>query len=110
LDAYREENIFARARELEPYVEEALHACRDLPGVKDIRNFGLMGAIEMEPWPGAPGKRGFESMIACYERGVMTRIAMDTFEFSPPLIAERDHIDRIFETVSAVIRDKAAPS
>jgi len=109
LDTYREENIFARARELEPYFEDALHACRDLPGVKDIRNIGLMGAIELEPWPGAPGKRGFESMIACYERGVMTRIAMDTFEFSPPLIAERAHLDRIFETVAAVIREKAAP-
>ncbi|MEM7026555.1 MAG: aminotransferase class III-fold pyridoxal phosphate-dependent enzyme, partial [Pseudomonadota bacterium] len=110
VDTYRDENIFARARELEPYFEDALHACRDLPGVKDIRNIGLMGAIEMEPWPGQPGKRGFESMIACYERGIMTRIAMDTFEFSPPLIAERSHLDRIFETVSSVIREKAAPA
>jgi adenosylmethionine-8-amino-7-oxononanoate aminotransferase len=31
---------------------------------------------------------------------------MDTFEFSPPLIAERAHIDQIFETVGAVIREK----
>ena len=29
------------------------------PGVRDIRNFGLMGAIEMEPWPGAPGNPCF---------------------------------------------------
>jgi beta-alanine--pyruvate transaminase len=110
LETYKEEGIFERVRALEPYFEDALHACRDLPGVKDIRNFGLMGAIEMEPWPGAPGKRGFEAMIECYERGVMTRIAMDTFEFSPPLIAERAHIDKIFETVSDVIRAKASPT
>jgi beta-alanine--pyruvate transaminase len=109
LEAYKEEDIFARARAIEPYFEDALHACRDLPGVRDIRNFGLMGAIEMEPWPGQPGKRGFESMIECYERGVMTRIAADTFEFSPPLIVERAQIDRIFETVSDVIRAKASP-
>jgi adenosylmethionine-8-amino-7-oxononanoate aminotransferase len=37
----------------------------------------------------------------------MVRMAMDTFEFSPPLIATREDIDRIFEIVSAVIRDKA---
>jgi beta-alanine--pyruvate transaminase len=109
LEAYQEEGIFERVRALEPHFEDALHACRELPGVKDIRNFGLMGAIEMEPWPGQPGKRGFESMIECYERGVMTRIAADTFEFSPPLIAEQSHLDRIFETVSDVIRAKASP-
>ncbi len=46
-------------------------------------------------------------MIECYERGLMTRIAADTFEFSPPLIIERAHIDQIFETLSEVMRDKA---
>ena len=48
LEAYKEEGIFEQVRELEPYFEDALHACRDLPGVKDIRNLGLMGAIELE--------------------------------------------------------------
>jgi adenosylmethionine-8-amino-7-oxononanoate aminotransferase len=37
----------------------------------------------------------------------MVRMAADTFEFSPPLIASREDIDRIFDTVQAVIRDKA---
>jgi len=35
------------------------------------------------------------------------RMASDTFEFSPPLIATREHIDRIFDTVRAVVREKA---
>jgi beta-alanine--pyruvate transaminase len=107
LEAYKEEGTFERVRALEPYFEDALHACRDLPHVIDVRNFGLMGAIELEPLPGQPGKRGFELMIECYERGLMVRMASDTFEFSPPLIAERSHIDQIFDTVSAVIREKA---
>jgi beta-alanine--pyruvate transaminase len=72
--------------------------------VIDVRNMGLMGAIELEPLPGQPGKRGFERMIACYEAGLMTRVAGDTFEFSPPLIASRSDIDRIFEILSATLR------
>jgi beta-alanine--pyruvate transaminase len=104
LEAYKEEGIFERVRENEPYFEDALHACRDLPGVIDVRNMGLMGAIELEPLPGQPGKRGFERMIACYEAGLMTRVAGDTFEFSPPLIASRSDIDRIFEILSATLR------
>jgi beta-alanine--pyruvate transaminase len=106
LEAYKEEGIFEQVRELEPYFEDQLHACRDLPGVRDIRNLGLMGALELEPYPGQPGKRGFELMIECYERGLMVRMAMETFEFSPPLIATREDLDRIFDTVRAVIRDK----
>ena len=107
LEAYKEEGVFERVRELEPYFEDALHSCRDLPDVVDIRNFGLMGAIELAPLPGQPGKRGFELMIECYERGLMVRMAADTFEFSPPLIAARADIDRIFDIVRAAVREKA---
>jgi adenosylmethionine-8-amino-7-oxononanoate aminotransferase len=32
------------------------------------------------------------------------RMAMDTFEFSPPLICERTHIDQIFEIVRTTLR------
>jgi beta-alanine--pyruvate transaminase len=104
LETYKDEGIFERVRENERHFEEVLHGCRDLPRVKDVRNMGLMGAVELEPFEGAPGKRGFEAMIACYEAGLMTRIAMDTFEFSPPLIAERSHLDQIFETFRSTLR------
>ena len=107
LEAYKEEDVFAHVREIERYFEDALHGCRDLPHVIDVRNLGLMGAIELEPLPGQPGRRGFELMIACYEQGLMTRIAADTFEFSPPLVIDRGHIDRIFDTVGAVLRERA---
>ena len=107
LEAYREDGIFEQVCELEPYFEDALHACRDLPGVRDIRNLGLMGAIELESLAGQPGKRGFDLMIECYERGLMVRMAMDTFEFSPPLIATREDIDQIFDIVRTAIRAKA---
>ena len=107
LEAYKEEGVFEQVRENERYFEDALHSCRDLPHVIDVRNLGLMGAIELEPLPGQPGKRGFDLMIECYERGLMTRMAMDTFEFSPPLVIDRAHIDRIFDTIQAVLRDRA---
>ena len=109
LEAYKEEGVFEQVRENERYFEDALHSCRDLPHVVDVRNLGLMGAIELEPLPGQPGKRGFELMIECYERGLMTRMALDTFEFSPPLVIDRAHIDRIFDTVQAVLRESIAP-
>jgi beta-alanine--pyruvate transaminase len=104
LEAYKEEGIFEQVRDNEQLFEDLLHGCRDLPGVRDVRNFGLMGAVELEPWPGQPGKRGFETMIACYEAGLMTRVAMETFEFSPPLIATRDDLEQIFELFTKTVR------
>ena len=47
---------------MEPVLRRrALHSLRELPNVIDIRNIGLVGAIELAPSRGEPGKRGFES-------------------------------------------------
>ena len=76
---YQEEGIFERVARARALLRgRAARVPRPAGRARCIRNFGLMGAIEMEPWPGQPGKRGFEAMIECYERGVMTRIAADT--------------------------------
>ncbi|NJO38450.1 MAG: aspartate aminotransferase family protein [Rhizobiales bacterium] len=108
LETYREEGIFERVAENARYFEDALHAQRDLPGILDIRNIGYMGALELEPLAGGPGKRTFEIMVACYERGVMIRISGDTIAFSPPLVAERAHLDEMIGTVADVVRAKMA--
>jgi beta-alanine--pyruvate transaminase len=108
LEAYREEGVFERVAENVRYFEDLLHGCRDLPAVKDIRNIGYMGAIELEAGPGGPGKRAFEIMIEAYERGLMVRITGDTIAFSPPLVAERRDLERMIELAAAAIRAKVA--
>ena len=54
LDIYKEEGLLTRGAELAPYWEDALHSLKGLPHVIDIRNIGLIGAIELEPIAGAP--------------------------------------------------------
>ena len=56
LEIYAEEGLFERARALAPVWEDALHSLSDKPNVIDIRNIGLMGAVELAPRPGAPGR------------------------------------------------------
>ncbi len=108
LEAYKDEGVFEKVAENAQYFEDALHAQRDLPGVIDIRNIGYMGAIELEPLAGAPGKRVFELMVECYERGLMVRVSGDTIAFSPPLVSERSHLDEMIGTVADVIKEKFA--
>ncbi|HRE59671.1 MAG TPA: aspartate aminotransferase family protein [Micropepsaceae bacterium] len=96
LDLYRDEGLFERARKLEPHFEEAVHSLKGHPLVADIRNQGLAAAVDIEPRPGAPAARGFETMKALFfEEDMMLRVAGDTMAFSPPLIVSPDEIDRL---------------
>ena len=103
LDIYVEEDIGARVKQLEPLFESSLHALRDAPHVLDIRNFGLMGAIEMKPRPGAPGARGMDVHVNCFEQGLMVRHGMDTLAFSPFLTSTPDSFEQTFDTVRKVL-------
>ena len=107
LETYREEGLFERALELEPYWQEALHSLKGLPHVIDIRNLGLIGAVELEPIPGQPTARAFQAFLDAYEEGVLIRTTGDIIALSPPLIIERAHIDRIVEVLGKVL-SKAA--
>jgi len=104
LETYADDGLLTRAGELAGYWESAVHALKGLPHVIDLRNIGLMAGIELAPRPGAPGKRAFEVFIECFEQGVLIRVTADTIALSPPLIVEKPQIDRIFETLSGVLK------
>jgi len=104
LDTYQEEGLFERAAELSAYWEDAVHALKGLPHVIDLRNLGLIGAIELEPIDGKPTARAFDAFLQCYEQGLLIRTTADIIALSPPLIVEKNHIDRIFDTLSGVLK------
>jgi beta-alanine--pyruvate transaminase len=107
LDVYAKEGLLTRAASLAAEWENAVHSLRGLPHVIDVRNYGLIGAVELEPRAGKPGTRGFEVFLKCFERGLMVRQTGDTIAMSPPLIIESKQIARIVETLGAVIRETA---
>jgi beta-alanine--pyruvate transaminase len=107
LDVYTKEALLTRAASLAPEWESAVHSLRGLPHVIDVRNYGLIGAVELEPRQGKPGARAFEVFLKCFERGVMVRQTGDTIALSPPLVIEPKHVARIVETLAAVIRESA---
>ena len=66
---------------------------------------GLVAAIEIAPRPGAVGARGYEAMKKAWHKGLMLRVTADTLAFSPPLIAEKHDIDKIFEIVQSILKE-----
>jgi beta-alanine--pyruvate transaminase len=105
LDVYTKEGLLTRAASLAPEWENAVHSLRGLPHVIDVRNYGLIGAVELESRAGKPGTRAFEVFLKCFERGVMVRQTGDTIAMSPPLIIDSKQIARLVETLAAVIRE-----
>jgi len=107
LNLHKAEDLPGRAKAMEPYFEEAAHSLRDLPNVIDIRNIGLVAGIELAPRPGRPTARATEVFRKCFDDGLLIRTTGDIIALSPPLIAEKSHVDRMFGTLSDAIKAAA---
>lgn len=103
LDTYKQEGLFERAEELAPYWENALHSLKGTRNVIDIRNMGLIGAVELEPIAGEPTKRAFSAFLKAYEKGILIRTTGDIIAMSPPLIISKAEIDRLIGTLKEVL-------
>ncbi|WP_308367938.1 MULTISPECIES: aspartate aminotransferase family protein [unclassified Microbulbifer] len=105
LDIYERETLFARVRELAPHFEDALHGLKGEPHVIDIRNYGLAGAIQLQPRDGEPGKRAMEVVLEAYRRGVLLRWTGDTIAVAPPFIIQPAQIDQIAQTLAEILKE-----
>lgn len=107
LDTYAEEGLLTRAASLETYWQEAIHGLRDHPNVVDIRNMGLIGAVELAPIDGQPGKRAFDIFVRAFEAGILIRVTGDIIAMSPPLIISEAQIDHLIGTLGQVLKTAA---
>lgn len=103
LETYRDEGLLTRGSEMGTCFAEALHSLRDAPYVIDIRNIGLVGAVELEPIAGEPTKRAFSAFVKAFESGLLIRTTGDIIALSPPLIVEKSHIDEIVDGIRAAL-------
>jgi beta-alanine--pyruvate transaminase len=101
---YRRDGLLTRARTLADYWADGVHSLKGLPHVIDLRNLGLIGAIELQPIAGKPGARGFDMFLRAFEQGLLVRVTGDIIALSPPLIIEKSHIDEIFGRLASILR------
>jgi beta-alanine--pyruvate transaminase len=105
LDVYEEEGLFAHANHIASYWEECVHSLKGLPHVIDLRNLGLVAAIELASIPGKPSVRGMECLQRCFERGLLIRTTGDIIALSPPLMIQKEHIEQMFEILAGVLKE-----
>lgn len=105
LDLYRDEDLFARARKLEPVWADAIMGLKDLPNVLDIRTVGLTAGIDLASRPDAFGRRGIDALdSAFHDHDAMIRAVGDTLALTPPLIISEAQIEEIAGKMASIIR------
>ncbi|ASW09626.1 MULTISPECIES: aspartate aminotransferase family protein [unclassified Rhizobium] len=104
MEIYEEEGLLTRAAELAEDWQNALHSLKGLPHVVDIRNLGLVGAVELAPRDGAPGTRAYDVFVDCFQKGLLIRVTGDIIALSPPLIIERAEIETIVSMLGDALK------
>ncbi|WP_230412230.1 aspartate aminotransferase family protein [Undibacterium hunanense] len=104
LKVFKEEKVLEHAQSMTAYWEDALHSLKGLPHVIDLRNVGLIGAIELESMPGKVGARAMAAYKKAFAEGVLVRTTGDIIAMSPPLILEKKHIDQLFGKLTDILK------
>ncbi|MCB1645108.1 MAG: aspartate aminotransferase family protein [Pseudomonadales bacterium] len=106
LDLYERDQLFQHAATLAPAFEDAAHGLANCANVSDIRNCGLMAAIELKSRDGAPGARAMEVFNRCFfDENVLIRVTGDVIALSPPLIASEAEVQQIFSSLASAINN-----
>jgi beta-alanine--pyruvate transaminase len=104
LDVYEDEDLYARARQLEPAFAAAVHGLKQSPHVVDIRNVGLAAGIDLAPYPDQAGRKGYAAMVGAFEQeGILLRVSGDTLALAPSLIVSEAQIAQIVDGIRAVL-------
>lgn len=99
LDLLEKDDLISRSAELAPVFEKTLHSLRDCPNVVDIRNCGLVGAIQLAPRDGDAAIRPFDAGMALWKAGFYVRFGGDTLQFGPMFSTQPEELDRLFDAV-----------
>ncbi|MFJ6149735.1 aminotransferase [Micromonospora profundi] len=98
----RERDIPGRVRAAGAVLANALDKFRGADGIRDVRAYGLLGAVEVDPafFGLGTGQVGPALLEAAAAEGVLLRAMGDTMVFAPPLISSDDELERMVDRLA----------
>ena len=120
LDVYERENVLDNVRALEPYLRDRLAQLYRSPLVGDVRGAGFFWAVELvrdrqtrEPFSPAQADWLLRGVLsgAMDELGLLCRLddrGEPVIQLSPPLVADRQLLDRMVSIVAEALERAAA--
>jgi beta-alanine--pyruvate transaminase len=104
LDTYIEDEIFENAARMAPVLEDAIHSLRNKPRVVDIRNCGMLAAIQLEEYSkDDPVRYARDTSYELFRRGAMVRYTNTNLYLSPPLIINENQIDQLITMIGDIL-------
>jgi 4-aminobutyrate--pyruvate transaminase len=108
LKIIQERGLVGHVADLQDIFLSGLAELAKHPLVHSSRGIGLIGALEIKPWPDAkPGDAALAVADAALEAGVITRNIAEAVCFCPPLIITAAQINDMFEAMGRAL-DKVA--
>ncbi|MDO7439505.1 aspartate aminotransferase family protein [Acinetobacter baumannii] len=99
LEVLEKKDLLAQSAALAPSFEKMLHGLKGAPHILDIRNCGLIGALQLAPRDGDATIRGFELGMKLWKEGFYVRFGGDTLQFGPMFNSTEADIDRLMNAV-----------
>ncbi|HHQ1867333.1 TPA: aspartate aminotransferase family protein [Acinetobacter baumannii] len=99
LEVLEKKNLLAQSAALAPSFEKMLHGLKGAPHILDIRNCGLIGALQLAPRDGDATIRGFELGMKLWKEGFYVRFGGDTLQFGPMFNSTEADIERLLNAV-----------
>ncbi|MCJ7766282.1 MAG: adenosylmethionine--8-amino-7-oxononanoate transaminase [Thiovulaceae bacterium] len=104
LDIFEAENVIEKNRETSKYIASKLDAFKNLPNVKEVRQCGMVAAVELKGYE-AHERIGLKVYEYGLKQGVLLRPLGHIIYFMPPYIITNDEIDLMMDTAyEAIIR------
>jgi len=107
IKAYKEEKFFEKVAAMEAFWQEELHSLKECANVIDIRNLGLVGAVELASSEDGAGKRGNDIYLECFKNNLLVRATGDIIALSPAYIVSKDEIKQIVSVLKDAINKVA---
>lgn len=99
LDVIEKENLISQSTLLAPSFEKLIHELKGAPHIVDIRNCGLIGALQLAPRDGDATIRGFEIGMKLWKAGFYVRFGGDTIQFGPMFNSSETQLSRLMNAV-----------
>jgi len=107
LEILESEQLPERVSKLSSHFSRCIHSLKDMPSVKDIRNFGFAGALTLEAYPGEPARRPFEVAMRMWEKGFYIRYGGDTLQLGLPFVIEPSEIDLLISALAEALKENS---
>ncbi len=96
LDIFEKDNVIEKNKQKSKYIWEKMQRFKELKNVKEIRQTGMVGAVEMIDYPWWE-RKGLEVYKYGLKNGVLLRPLGNVIYFMPPYVINYEEIDKMIE-------------